>query len=222
MFSKQRVLQISTAAFFSILNVAYANEVFLNSDSLVLEELAKGDQVARSLTIVNSGKTPVFIRKVIASCGCTAALDGDREVPAHSEFVVSLLTNGPKQAGSTIHVFVIFDQPADLKLSAKLEFIAKETEDLREIGVNSEDILPSSALQWSHPFDKGWKIVKVKSSLLKNEIDRSFILGNFSFKIIGVSNLYSTLIVKPDRILDNQSVTLTTAEIRKLLDRFPK
>ncbi|MBE2205693.1 MAG: DUF1573 domain-containing protein [Chthoniobacterales bacterium] len=222
MFSKRSVLQISIAAIFFTLSVAYANEVFLKSNSLVLDELAKGDEVARSLTVVNSGKTPVFIRKVIASCGCTAVLDGDREVPAHSELVVSLLTKGPKQAGSTIHVFVIFDQPDELKLHAKLEFISKEAEELREIVVNSDDILPTSVLQWSRPFDDGWKVVKVKSSLLKNGNDHSFILGDFSFTVIDVSSLYSTLIVKPDRVLDDQSVTLTTAEIRKLLDRFPK
>lgn len=88
--------------------------------------VTEGDKVSHTFTVKNTGKAPLVIKRVRSSCGCTAAVTKEKEVPPGGTTEISVTFNtrgrvGPNRKTITIQSNDEKNPNAKLEIKAMIE-----------------------------------------------------------------------------------------------------
>ena len=92
---------------------ANAPKIVFSENTFEFEEIKQGETVEHTFTITNEGKSDLIIRKVQASCGCTAVSPEDRVVAAGGTTTMKVIFNSAGKVGKQNKtITVITNDPA--------------------------------------------------------------------------------------------------------------
>jgi hypothetical protein len=78
---------------------ANAPKITFSENTFEFDEIKQGEKVEHVFTITNNGKSDLIIRKVGASCGCTAVSPTDRVVTAGGSTTMKVIFNSAGKVG---------------------------------------------------------------------------------------------------------------------------
>ncbi len=78
---------------------ANAPKIVFSENTFEFEEIKQGDKVEHVFTITNNGKSDLIIRKVRASCGCTAVSPKDRVINAGGSTTMKVIFDSAGKVG---------------------------------------------------------------------------------------------------------------------------
>jgi hypothetical protein len=78
---------------------ANAPQIVFSESTFEFEEIKQGETIEHTFTITNEGKSELIIRKVQASCGCTAVTPKDRVVAAGGSTTMKVIFNSAGKVG---------------------------------------------------------------------------------------------------------------------------
>jgi hypothetical protein len=92
---------------------ANAPKISFSESTFEFQNIKQGEKVEHTFTITNHGKSDLVIRKVKASCGCTAVNPKDRVVAAGSSTTMKVIFNSAGRVGKQNKtITVISNDPA--------------------------------------------------------------------------------------------------------------
>ncbi len=93
---------------------ANAPKIVFSESTFEFEEIKQGETVEHTFTITNEGKSELIIRKVHASCGCTAVSPEDTVVSAGGTTTMKVIFNSAGKVGKQNKtITVISNDPAN-------------------------------------------------------------------------------------------------------------
>jgi hypothetical protein len=78
---------------------ASAPKIAFSENTFEFKEIKQGEKVEHVFTITNNGKSDLIIRKVQASCGCTAVSPEDRVIAAGGSTTMRVIFNSAGKVG---------------------------------------------------------------------------------------------------------------------------
>jgi hypothetical protein len=92
---------------------ASAPKIEFSENTFEFQEIKQGETVEHTFTITNNGKSDLIIRKVKASCGCTAVSPEDRVIAAGGTTTMKVIFNSAGKVGKQNKtITVISNDPA--------------------------------------------------------------------------------------------------------------
>lgn len=128
-----------------------------------------GDKVSAEFTFVNSGDEPLIIKSLHATCGCTKAVEGSREIPpkGKSRITASFETEGLKAGRKEKSIMICTNDPVHpaIKLTLLADVVRELSIDPPTLGkkIGSHEVAVTFPVRISNSSDKTYNVTNIKT-----------------------------------------------------------